>query len=261
MNATPDEINAYIDRWKDWQSAPWSRLFYSISHHNIKPHLPNIPLRILDVGGGNGADTIFYACQGSSVVLLDYSPDMLADAQKRAKEQGVLEKITFIEADAQRVKEILQGQQFDLILCNLMIEFVSDPFTLLRDLTQLLTPGGLLSLIDGNRYNEAFRTAIVQNDLALALQAVGTKQYLHRWVNRMVPIYSAEEMIQHLQASDCELAGQYGIWCVTPYLPNDKKYEPDYYKELEQLEIKLSGTYPYYLLARFFQVIMKKTII
>jgi S-adenosylmethionine-dependent methyltransferase len=251
-------FNTVMDEWKEWQFTPWGRLFYSISHNNVNHHLRNHSLRILDVGGGNGMDSIYFASQGHTVVLLDYSSAMLTDARKRAEEQGVVDKITYIESDAQQIKKVLPGQQFDLILCNLMVEFVSDPFVLLRDITQLLTAGGLLSFIDGNRYCETFRTALSHNDLKAALQAVGTTQYPHSWFDRLVPIYSAEEMIQHLKENGCTLAGQYGIWCVTPYLPNDQKYEPEYYAKLEQLEFCLSGTYPYYLLARFFQIIMRK---
>ena len=84
MTVTPEDFNAVIDEWKDWQTVPWGRLFYSISHNNLKRHLPNRSLRILDVGGGNGMDTTYFACQGHTVVLLDYSPAMLADARKRA---------------------------------------------------------------------------------------------------------------------------------------------------------------------------------
>jgi len=258
MTITPDKFGAVIDEWKEWQSFPWGKLFYSTSQRNLQRHLPDRLLRILDVGGGNGMDSIYFARQGHSVVLLDYSSAMLAEARKAAEEQGVVDQITFLQADAEKLHELLSGQQFDLVLCNLMIEFVLDPQALLRELCHRLTPGGLLSLIDSNRYSWVFRSALLQNDLSAALQAVGTTQYPHRWVHRDVPLYSAEEMIQLLQADDCELAGQYGIWCICHYLPNERKFEAQYYAELEQLEHCLTGTYPYYLLARMFQVIVRK---
>jgi len=45
------------------------------------------------------------------------------------------------------------------------------------------------------------------------------------------------------------------------YLPNEPKYEAEYFKALEQLECRLTDTYPYNLLARFYQVIVRKKAI
>jgi hypothetical protein len=50
----------------------------------------------------------------------------------------------------------------------------------------------------------------------------------------------------------------YGIRCLCDYLPNEPKYEEQNFNALEQLECKLTDTYPYNLLARFYQVIMRK---
>lgn len=89
---TADEYDAVVDVWKEWQSFPWGKLLYSISRFNIQRHLDNRPLRILDVGGGNGFNSIYFAQQGHSVTLLDYSPVMLSDAKQAAEREGSLRK-------------------------------------------------------------------------------------------------------------------------------------------------------------------------
>ncbi len=81
-------------KWKEWQSFPWSKLLYDISRFNINRHLDYHPLRILDVGGGNGFNSIYFAKQGYSVTLLDYSPEMLSEAKQAAKREGVFEKLS-----------------------------------------------------------------------------------------------------------------------------------------------------------------------
>ncbi len=54
----------------------WGKLIYDISRFNIHRHLDTrLPLCILDVGGGNGFNSIYFAKQGHSVTLLDYSPN------------------------------------------------------------------------------------------------------------------------------------------------------------------------------------------
>jgi hypothetical protein len=39
---------------------------------------------------------------------------------------------------------------------------------------------------------------------------------------------------------------------------NERKYDDEFYRKLEQLELALTDRYPYYLLARFFQIIARK---
>lgn len=255
---TPDEFDAVVDLWKEWQSFPWGRLFYNLSQKNVQRHLNQHPIRILDVGAGNGFNSIFFAKQGHSVTWLDYSSAMLSDAKKAAKKEGVLEQITFCQADAEKAQEIFKGQQFDLILCHLMIEFVPDPKEVLRGICELIVPGGFLSILDANRYSEVYRKALQANDLAAAFHVIDTKEYFHPWFNRSTPLFSSAEMIALLEETNCEVVGDYGIRCLCDYLPNEPKYEEEYFQALEQLERQLTDTYPYKLLARFYQVIMRK---
>jgi len=255
---TADEYDSVVDEWNEWQSYPWGKLLYSISRFNIQRHLDNHPIRILDVGGGNGLNSIYFAKQGHSVTLLDYSTAMLSEAKQAAGKQGVPGRITFCQAEAGAVQELFKGQQFDLVLCHLMIEFVIEPRKVLKDICELIAPQGLLSLLDANRYAEVYRKAIQTNDLAAALKAVDTKEYFHPWFNRVTPLFSSAEMMDILQANGCEVVGDYGIRCLCDYLPNEPKYEAAYYEALEHLERKLTDTYPYNLLARFYQVIGRK---
>ncbi len=255
---TADEYDSVVDEWKKWQSYPWGKLLYNISRFNIQHHLEDHPIRILDVGGGNGLNSIYFAKQGHSVTLLDYSAVMLSEAKQASEKEGVSGQIIICQADAGAIQELFQGQLFDLILCHQMIEFVPEPRSVLKDICELIAPQGLLSILDANRYSEVYRKAIQANDLAAALKVVGTKEYLHPWFSRLTPLFSSAEMIDILKANDCEVVGDYGIRCLCDYLPNEPKYEAAYYEELEQLERKLTDTYPYNLLARFYQVIGRK---
>jgi hypothetical protein len=122
----------------------------------------------------------------------------------------------------------------------------------------LVAPNGLLSLLEANRYSEVYRKAIQGNDLVAALKAVEAKVYFHPWFNRLTPLFSSAEMIGILKANGYEAVGNYGIRCLCDYLPNEPKFEAEYFEALERLEYKLTDTYPYYLLARFYQVIVQK---
>lgn len=257
MPVHPEEFDRVIDEWKEWQSYPWSKLIYSTSRLNISRHIINRPLNVLDIGGGNGADAVYFAKQGHVVTCLDYSAAMLAEAKQVAEEHGVAGQITFFQADATATQGLFGDQQFDLILCHLMISFVAEVPQFLKSLYQRLAPGGFLSLIGGNRYSEAYLKACQANDLGAAINAVGTQEHFYPWFNRALPMFSGQEIIDLLTECGGTLAGHYGILCLCAYLPNAPKYEADYFAALEQLEHKLTATYPYYLLARFYQVIVQ----
>ncbi|MGD9092845.1 MAG: methyltransferase domain-containing protein [Anaerolineales bacterium] len=255
---TSGEYDAVVELWKEWQSYPWGKLLYNISRFNIQRHIEGHPLRILDVGGGNGMNAIYFAKRGHVVTLLDYSPAMLSEAKAAAKREDVFEEINFCQVDVGVIQEFFRGERFDFILCHLMIEFVPEPRKVLGDIGNLIAPGGLLSVLDANRYSEVYRQAIQANDLSAALDALGTKEYFHPWFDRLTPLFSSAEMIDILRSNGCEVIGDYGIRCLCDYLPNEPKYEATYFKALEKLERRLADTYPYNLLARFYQVIMKK---
>jgi|WetSurMetagenome_2_1015567.scaffolds.fasta_scaffold62554_2 S-adenosylmethionine-dependent methyltransferase len=249
---------ATFDLWLDWQTQPWGRLYYSTTRLNLQRHIGNKKLRILDVGGGNGFDSIYFAKQGHEVTLIDSSSLMLAEANKLVEQEGLAAQITFCQTDANALASYLNEQRFDLILCHLMLEFVENTQALLRDLCQLLEPDGLLSVVDPNRFSQVHQYAFYSGDLKSAAARIGARDYAHPWVKRNVPEFSAQEIIEELKESRCDLAGQYGISCLCSWLPNERKFEDEYYAELEQLEHRLTDTYPYYLLARFYQVIGRK---
>jgi S-adenosylmethionine-dependent methyltransferase len=237
---------------------PWGRLRYHSAWRNIAKHVEDRPLRILDIGGGDGVDAIHYASLGHSVILTDCSPAMLSEARKSAEQHGIAERMRFFQTGPEATPDLFHEQPFDLILCHMMIEFVPDVRSLLQDVCKLLGTEGLLSILDTNRYSDVYMQAFQMNCRSGACNAVGAKEYYHPWVNRMTPRFAANEIIDLLGQYGCLLVGHYGVLNVCAYLPNEPKFDPRYYSELEKLEDSLTDEYPYYLVARFFQVIVQK---
>ncbi len=259
MPFTPGDFDTHFDKWKDWPTTPWNRLLYSTCHLNLQRHLDKPPLSVLDAGGGNGEDTFFLVQLGHTVTLMDFSAEMLADARERAADLGVLDRVMFCQADVADLSKLFSLAEFDAILCHNMIKFVADGFDLLRDIYALLKPGGLLSITAVNPHSEAYRQAIFQNDLSGALTAIGQDQHLHPWFGKLEKRYTPETLIEYLEELGCTLLGHYGLRCVVDYLTdNEAKFDPAYFAELEKLEHTLTDRYPYYLLARMFQIIVQK---
>lgn len=259
MPSTTDEFGQNLENWKDENAMPWGRLRYHSAWRNIARHVAEgRTLRILDIGGGDGMDALQYVSQGHTVTLADCSPAMLAAAQRSAEEQGVADRVTLVQTGSDIIPDLPRETPFDLILCHMMIEFVPDAHVLLCGACKLLAGGGLLSILDTNRYSDVYMQALQMNNLPAARKAVGAREYFHPWVSRLTPRFSAEEFIDRLEQYGCSLAGHYGVLSVCAYLPNAPKFDSHYYAELEELEDRLADVYPYYLLARFFQVIARR---
>jgi S-adenosylmethionine-dependent methyltransferase len=237
---------------------PWGRLRYHSTWRNIAKHIKDGPLRILDIGGGDGMDAIHYASLGHSVTLSDCSSTMLSEAKKAADKEGVTERLRFIQTGPEAVPNLYHEEPFDLILCHMMIEFVPDAQALVHNACKLLAAKGLVSVLDTNRYSDVYMQAFQKKSLSGALNAVGRKEYFHPWVNRLTPRFSADQVIHQFSQNGCSPVGHYGVLSVCAYLPNEPKFDPEYYSELVKLEDSLSDRYPYYLLARYFHLIVQK---
>ncbi len=69
--------------------------------------------KILDLGCGNGRIAINLAKHGYYVVGVDISPIFIEDAQKKAKEYNVEDKVKFLVGDALELDKILKDKVFD----------------------------------------------------------------------------------------------------------------------------------------------------
>jgi S-adenosylmethionine-dependent methyltransferase len=205
MSVNVDEFGQVLQKWQEENMMPWGRLRYHSTWKNIAKHIKDRPLRILDIGGGDGMDAIHYAGLGHSVTLSDCSPTMLSEAKRSAEEQGVAERLRFIQTGPEAVPDLSHEPPFDLILCHMMIEFVPDAQSLLHDACKLLSTNGLFSVLDTNRYSDVYMQAFQMKSLSGARNAVGAKDYFHPWVNRLTPRFSADEIIDQFGQHNCSL--------------------------------------------------------
>jgi 2-polyprenyl-3-methyl-5-hydroxy-6-metoxy-1,4-benzoquinol methylase len=88
----------------------------------VEPHIPAFAgyarwagRRVLEIGCGIGTDTINFARAGAQVTAVDLSRRSLDLAQQRAEVFGLQDRITFIEADAERLSEVVAPAPYDLV--------------------------------------------------------------------------------------------------------------------------------------------------
>jgi S-adenosylmethionine-dependent methyltransferase len=118
------------------------------------------PLEVLDLGGGTGGVAVPLAEAGHRVTVVDPSPDALASLARRAREAGIVDRVTGVQGDGDSLDGILAGRQVDLACCHGTLEFVDDPATTLRAIAQSLGQDGVLSLLVSGRLAVVFAKAI-----------------------------------------------------------------------------------------------------
>lgn len=127
------------------------------------PQVESSPaLRILDVGAGLAQTSIRLARNGHQVVINDISNEMLQLARKDARENNVEQNIEWLRSPYQSLTNLV-GQQFDLVLCHALLEWVVEPQQLVSQLKRWLAPRGRLSLSYYNRNALVYRNLIRGN--------------------------------------------------------------------------------------------------
>jgi demethylmenaquinone methyltransferase/2-methoxy-6-polyprenyl-1,4-benzoquinol methylase len=94
---------------------------------------------VLDVATGTGAVAReLIAQKGCTVVGLDQSPEMLAEARRRAP-KGV----TFVEGRAEKLP--FPDGAFDALTFTYLLRYVDDPAATLHELARVVRPGGTVA--------------------------------------------------------------------------------------------------------------------
>lgn len=247
--------NGFV-QWQDYQQAPWGKLRYRVAQANLQQHLPPPPAQILDLGGGNGLDSLPLVKLGYTAVLIDFSPEMVAQGQKLAAKAQVSDQISFQVGDATK---FVAEEQFDVILCHNLLQYVGDVTTVLQNIYQSLRPGGIFSFIITNPHTETLAYALRDYDLMAAQENLSKRTKYVETFNTTIQRYTDDELKSMLQNCGFSLLEQYGIRAICDFMAdNERKFDPDFYEQLEQLEIAVSNKHPYKLLARFYHFVCQK---
>lgn len=101
-------------------------------------------MKVLDLGSGAGDVVLMLADlvgPGGSVVGVDRNPDMVATAEKRARE-GNYNNVTVLAGDAQNLE---LDDDFDALVGRAVLMYVPDPARLLKALLKHVKPGGVVA--------------------------------------------------------------------------------------------------------------------
>lgn len=103
---------------------------------------------VLDLGCGPGFFSILLSWLGCQVTAIDYSEQMLKEAQRNAEKYGV--NIIFKKMDAHQL--MFEDHSFDLIITRNVTWNLERPIIAYQEMLRVLKPSGHLLNYDGNYY-------------------------------------------------------------------------------------------------------------
>ena len=141
-----DDWDRVAPRWRDFDQH-LRRSFEATTRRLLEVAGIQPGHRVLDIASGTGEPGLPAAqIVGPSgfVLLTDQSPEMLAVAQEKARDQG-LDNVDFWVSDAEQLQ--LDPKSFDAALCRGALCLMPDPVRCLRVVYEALRPGGRIALM------------------------------------------------------------------------------------------------------------------
>ena len=124
----------------------WTRMS-TREPHSIRvlrrENLAGLSGRVLEVGAGTGTNVEFYPTTVDAVVAVEPEQRLAAIARQAAERAEVP-----VEVTTATIEQFAAGEQFDAVVCSLVLCSVDDPDGVLRQLFSILKPGAELRYLE-----------------------------------------------------------------------------------------------------------------
>lgn len=211
------------------------------------------PLEILDIGCGTGELALRLAARGHAVTLLDPAKEMLDLAQEKARALDLPQSTLpqFVVGSVEELPDLLKGTVFDLLLCHTVVEYLSTPESAVVPCRLVLKPGGFLSLVSLNRWQEPLRLAIRDRKIDEATRALAGESFTDTVFELPRKAMVADELHRHLESAGIEVIDHQGILVFSDYLPPTMVEDSPHLSTLLRLELETGARSPYREVARY----------
>lgn len=234
-------------------------------------HLHQQPARILDVGAGQGTQSLRLARAGHQVLAVEPDAAMRSAfrAALAAEPAAVRDRVTVRAGSAGRLAAVTGGQRYDAVLLLGVLMYLPASEPVIGELAGHVAPGGLLAVALRSTTSALWRPAARQ-DWAAALAAFGEHDRARaerrdmRYVNEIGTPARADDLAAvTATAAGCglQLEQWYGVRiAVDPEeLDPPPPADPDQLAALLAVEDRLGSTDPYRQLGQLAHLILRRT--
>lgn len=214
-----------------------------------------VPLRVLDAGGGQGQFGLQLAEYGHALVLCDISLQMLELARANALAKDI-NAVDFRQCSIQHMSaQVQEGEDeaYDLVLCHAVLEWVVDQPGLIAALLPLVRIGGILSLTFYNRHG------LIMKNLLRGRRPPILDAAFKPAPGSLTPTRPLEPalVLQAFDSAHWEILCHSGIRVFHDFLLSPQGREmPD--EALISLELELSRQEPYRSLGRYQHLLVRR---
>ncbi len=212
-------------------------------------------LKVLDAGGGLGQIACWLARKGHQVLLAEPAQEMLDYSAKRLERYQITTLNAPIQELAERLAANQHSQNFDLIICHAVLEWLQQPKETLLQLLEHLTPGGHLSLMFFNADALLLANILRGNWQRVLEKELGGKGR----GKRLTPISPLKptDVIKWLEAAGYEITATTGVRVFNDYLR--LKLPPEATSErLLAIERRFCQQEPWWRMGRYILIHAKK---
>jgi S-adenosylmethionine-dependent methyltransferase len=260
-----ESFHSGTQKYDDYLMTPEGRLRLELSWNNLSRCMDQLKtstgrrLTVLDAGCGTGELALRLAADGHAVCLLDFAPDMLERAREKFDQRQLTALASFHAAPIASAAELFPPASFDAVVCHTVLEYLSEPKAALAGLVACLRPGGLLSMLFRNRYGEALKLIIRDQQFDTAFEWLRRREFQESMFGLKGHLFTADQMRRWWRDVGLQVTAEYGVRVLSDYLPADAKAGEENFARVFELEQRLGVEPPYRRIARYIQMIGVKS--
>jgi S-adenosylmethionine-dependent methyltransferase len=215
------------------------------------------PVRIIDLGCGQGTQAVALARRGYEVTGVDASADLLARFEQdlAAEPAEVRARVRVERGLIEDWAERSGASPAGAVLCHGVLMYAADPDPLLRAVAGLTAPGGMTSLLVRNGDGLAMRPGLL-GDWAACAEAFGSVTYANR-IGVTARADRLADLTGRLAGHGLEVTAWYGVRLFTDAAPGDAE-PPPALEALLACEEQAGRTDPYRGVAALLHVIARR---
>jgi S-adenosylmethionine-dependent methyltransferase len=223
----------------------------------LERELPAPPVRVIDLGCGQGTQALRLARRGYDVTGVDASADLLARFGRdlAAEPAGVRGRVRAEQGLIEDYAERARAARFPVVLCHGVLMYLADPAPVLRAIATLMAPGGMASLLVRNGDALAMRPGL-SGEWAACRSAFGSDRYENR-IGLSARADRLDDLTGRLAGHGLQVTAWYGVRVFTDTAPSDAEPPPDLAALLD-CEDRAGRTDPYRRVAALLHVIVRK---